>query len=321
MDVTKVVIHSLDLENLRVAYSEKQLNLNTYSDTINLIEKITKSFMNSATISSGILQETSQFKEIINSSFDFMGVARTYAKAWYDRYLLGEDIKASSMIFAQIDYGETVLLVAYEMKSRPAYVGSLNQGLSVDNTLVHESSVISATLGSVNSGFVLDLQTGETLIKVKADQEEDFMDVMDVEIQANTKKTFNIIDGLVRSIAIKRDEDPNLNVMKTKQVVSDNMAVLEEIRPIDLMSAVYPDLDLDETSQIESSLEASFAVDQLQLKDLKRGQTLLKHKVSTESGIEISIPVSDVNLANLYEIQTDEKGQTNIVIKNVGKVI
>lgn len=321
MDVTKAVIHSLDLENRRVAFSEKQLNLNTYSDTIALIEKITKSFQRSATVSQGYLQETSQFKEIINSSFDFMATARNYAKVWYDRVLLGEDIKASSMIFAQIDHGETVLLVAYEMKSRPAYVGSLHQGLSVDNTLVHESNVMNATLGSVNSGFVIDLQTGETLIKVKLEQEEDLMELMDVEIQANTKKTFNIIDGLVRSIALKRSEDPNMNVMKAKQVISDNMVVLEEIRPLDLMSAVYADLDQQETSQIEKSLEEGNAIDQLQLKDLKRGQTLLKHKVSTESGIEISIPVSDVNLANLYEIVTEENGQVNIIIKNVGKVI
>ena len=71
MDITKVVIHSLDLENRRVAFSEKQLNLNTYSDTIALIEKVTKSFLRSSTVSSGYLQETSQFKAIINSSFDW----------------------------------------------------------------------------------------------------------------------------------------------------------------------------------------------------------------------------------------------------------
>lgn len=321
MDVTKVVIHSLDLEQKRVLYSEKQLNLNQYADTIPLLEKLTKSFLNSATVSPGFLQESSQFKGIINQQFDFMKTSHDYAKAWYDRMLLAEELKASSLIFAQIDHGETVLLVAYEMKSRQAYVGSLTQGLHVDHGLVHESNVITPTLGSVNSGFVIDLNTGETLIKVKSDLEEDLMDIMDVEIQANTKKTFNIIDGLVRSIAIKRNEDPNMNVMKAKQVVSDNMAVLEEIKPIDLMNAVYSDLDVVETEQIETSLEASFAIDQLQLKDLKRGQTLLKHKLSTESGIEISIPVSDVNLANLYEIVEDDKGQTNIIIKNVGKVI
>lgn len=321
MDITKVVIHSLDLENRRVAFSEKQLNLNTYSDTIALIEKVTKSFLRSSTVSSGYLQETSQFKAIINSSFDFMGTARAYAKAWYDRALMGEELKPSSMIFAQIDHGETVLLVAYEMKSRQGYVGSLHQGLSVDNTLVHESNVISATLGSVNSGFVIDLQTGETLIKVSGDQEDDMMELMDIEIQANTKKTFTIIDGLVRSIALRREEDPNLNVMKAKQVVSDNMVILEEIRPLDLISAVFTDLNLDETTQIEKGLEEGNAIDQLQLKDLKAGQTLLKHKLSTESGIEISVPVSDVNLANLYEIVTEENGQVNIIIKNVGKVI
>lgn len=321
MDVTKVVIHSLDLENRRVAFSEKQLNLNTYADTIALIEKITKSFLKSAVVSQGYLQETSYFKDIINQSFDFMATARHYAKVWYDRSLLGEDLKPSSMIFAQIDHGETVLFVAFEMKSRPGYVGSLHQGLSVDNTLVHESNVISATMGSVNSGFVIDLQTGETLIKVKADQEDDLMELMDVEIQANTKKTFNIIDGLVRSIAIKREEDPNLNVMKAKQVVTDNMVVLEEIRPFDLLSAVYGELDAQETSQIERGLEEGLAIDQLQLKDLKRGQLLLKHKLSTESGIEISVPISDVNLANLYEVVTQEDGQVNIIIKNVGKVI
>lgn len=321
MDVTKVVIHSLDIEQKRVRYSEKQLNLNNFSDALPFLEKITKSFLNSSNVAQGFLQETSQFKEIIGTQFDFMAVSKHYAKQWYDRVLIGEELKPSSLIFAQIDHGETVLFVAYEMKSRPAYVSNMVEGLSVDFGIVHESNVMSGTMGSVNTGFIIDLQTGETIIKVSAELEDDLMDIMDVEIQANTKKTFNIIDGLVRSIAVKREADPNMQVMKAKQVICDNMVVLEEIRPMDLMHAVYDDLDQNEQAQIESGLEDGRAIDQLQLKDLKKGQVLLKHKISTESGIVISIPVSDVNLANLYEVVTDERGQVNIIIKNVGKVI
>lgn len=321
MDVIKAVIHSLDVEQKRVAYSERQMNLNTYADTTTLIEKITKSFLNSSAVFKAGLDETSMFKDIINTQFDFMKVSRDYAKKWYDRILIGEEIKPSSMIFAQVDYGETVLFVSFEMKSRPAYVGSMKPGLEVDNTLVHESSVISATMGSVKTGFVIDLANGETIVKVHTDYEEDVMELVGCQIFANTKRTFNLVDGLIRSLALTRHEDANLKVMKAKQVVSDNMVVLEEIRPMDLISAVYADLDQGETTRIEGALEESFAIDNLQLKDLKKGQTVLKHKISTESGVEISVPISGVNLANLMEVVTQENGQVDIIIKNVGKVI
>lgn len=321
MDVTKVVIHSLDSDNRAIAYSEKQLNLNTYADTTTLIEKITKSFMNSSSVSKAGLDETSMFNSIINTQFDFMNIAQNFAKQWYTRVLLGDEIKSSSMIFAQVDHGETVLFVCLEMKSRAGYVGSLSQGLSIDNTLVHESNVISASLGSVKAGFVIDLSNGETIIKVHPDQEDDMMELVGCQIYANTKKTFNLVDGLIRTLAIERAEDGNLNVMKAKQIVSDNMVVLEEIRPMDLVSAVYHDLSEVEQQRIDTSLEENFAIDNLQLKDLKKGQTVLKHKIGTESGVEISVPISGVNLADLIEVVTEENGQINIIIKNVGKVI
>ncbi len=321
MDVTKVVIHSLDLEQQRVAYSEHQMNLNTYADTTTLIEKITKSFLNASTVFEAVLNETSPFRSILNTQYNFMEVTKDYAKKWYNHVLLGEDIKASSMIFAQVDHGETSLFVCLEMKSRPAYVGSLSSGMNVDHTLRHESVVISPTMGSVKTGFIIDLITGETLIKASTDDEEMVSDTVDCQIHANTKRTFNILDGLIRGLALTRHEDPNLNVMKAKQVISDNMVVLEEIRPLDLVHAVYTDLDQVETERINQTLEENYAIESLQLKDLKRGQAVLKHKISTEAGIEISIPISGVNLADLFEVEEMENGQTNIIIKNVGKVI
>ena len=61
--------------------------------------------------------------------------------------------------------------------------------------------------------------------------------------------------------------------------------------------------------------------DNLILNDLKRGSIISKHKIVTESGIEIIIPVGDVNIDSILDIVYNEQGQVSIHLNNIGKII
>ncbi len=321
MDIRKVVIHSLDEASRSMVLSQRQVNLNTFQDVENLIEKLLKSFQNSASVSKAILNERSQFKALIGTQFNFLETAHQFAKEWFTLALMGEEVSNTQMIFAQVDQGDTALLVCLEMRSRSAFVKVTESETSIENALVHNHAVISDTFGGVKSGFVLDLNTGDLIVKAKEDLQDQMMDALDCQIYANSKATFNIVDGLVRSISEKRQQEPTQHILKAKQVVSDHMVMLEEIRPDDILSAVYEDLSEAEKIQIDTTLVDEHAAETLLMKDLKRGSIIQKHKIYTESGVEIILPVDGINIHEILEVSVDEKGRTNVLIKNVGKVM
>ena len=321
MAITKVVIHSLDAENKRMLFSERVLNLSQHQEVEALISKLFKSFKNSASTSRALLNETSKFREVLNTKFDFLDTTQTYAKTIFMSRLMGEIVKDSNMVFAQIDEQETTYLLCMEMKSRPAYIKTTEVEQGVENSLKHNMVVLSDTFTSVETGFNLDLSTGELKVKTSIENEELVMEALDCQIIANTKNAFSVVSALVSSISESRQEERTPHILKAKQVLSDHMTYLEEIESKDLLSAVYEDLNDEELSLIDSTLEEHLVQDNLILNDLKRGSIISKHKIVTESGIEIIIPVGDVNIDSILDIVYNEQGQVSIHLNNIGKII
>ena len=53
---------------------------------------------------------------------------------------------------------------------------------------------------------------------------------------------------------------------------------------------------------------------------MNRTQVAKKHKIVTESGIEILIPVEDLDVSSLLEVSKDAEGFTQILIRKTGKI-
>lgn len=314
MDVNKVVVHTLDAQERRMLIAPVQLNLNSSRDIEDLILKLVKSFQTSATVSHAVLNENSKLQALIGSQYDFMNFSSDFAKTWFQSAMLSEDYLSSNLIFAQVDQGDTALLVCLEMRNRSAYI-------KIENDFVHNNDVFNATFSNVKSGFVLDLNDGVLLVKTLLDTKELMEDTLGCVIRANSRETFKVVDAVVDSISESRKELPLLNTLKVKQVITDNQNFIDTVRPDDLVRAVFEDLSETELSIVEASLEEHQATEDIVLKDIKKTSLASKHKIVTESGIEIIVPIDSVDINRILNIEEDEKGQTNINLFNVGKII
>lgn len=314
MDVNKVVVHTLDSHERRMNLAQEQVNLNSSRDIEDLILKITRSFQGSSTISHAILEEDSPLQALINTQYDFMAYSRDYAKAWFQHAMLSEDYLSSNLIFAQVEQGDTLLLVALEMRNRSAYI-------KIEKDFIHNDEVLNATFSNVKSGFILDLNEGILLVKSLQDTKEIMQEILGCQLKANSRETFKVVDAIVDSISESRKELPLLNTLKVKQVITDNQNFIDTVRPDDLVRAVFEDISETELSLVKDSLEENHAEDVIVLKDIKKTSIASKHKIITESGIEIIIPIDSVDINRILKIEEDDKGQTNIILNNIGKII
>lgn len=314
MDVNKVVVHALDAHERRMVLAQNQVNLNTSRDIEDLILKLTKAFQSSSRISHAILSEDSPLQSLIGTQFDFMAYAATFAKTWFQASMLHEDFLSSNLIFAQVEQGDTVLLVCLEMRNRSAYI-------KIEGDFVHNDSVLNATFSNVKSGFVLDLNEGVLLVKTLMETKELMEDTLGCTIKANSRETFQVAATIVDSISESRNERPVLNTLRVKQVITDNQNFIDTVRPDDLVRAVFEDLSETELTLVQSALEENSAEDEINLKDIKKTSLASKHKIITESGIEIIVPIDSVDIGRILSIVEDESGQTNITLNNVGKII
>lgn len=314
MDVSKVIVHSLDAHERRMVLAQAQVNLNSSKDIEDLILKLTKSFQSSSGISRAILDEDSPLQNLIGQQFDFMEYSKSFAKTWFQSAMLSEDYLSSNLIFAQVDQGDTALLVCLEMRNRSAYI-------KIDGDFVHNDSVWNATFSNVKSGFVLDLNEGVLLVKTLMDTKDLMEATLMCELKANSRETFQVVDTLVDAISEQRNERPLMNTLRVKQVVTDNQNFIDTVRPDDLVRAVFEDLSETELSLIHASLEEHHAEDDIVLKDLRKTTIASKHKIITESGIEIIVPIDSVDISRILSVVEDDEGQTNIILNNIGKII
>lgn len=314
MEVNKVVVHVLDAHERRMVLSPVQVNLNSSRDIEDLILKLVKSFQSSSSISHALLNEDSKLQSLIGVQFDFMNYASSFAKTWFQSAMLSEDYVSSNLIFAQVEQGDTVLLVCLEMRNRSAYI-------KIEDNFVHNEEVLNATFSNVKSGFILDLNDGVLLVKTLLDTKDLMEDTLGCVIRANSRETFQVVDTLVDTISESRKELPLLNTLKVKQVITDNQNFIDTVRPDDLVRAVFEDLSETELSVVHASLEEHHATEDIVLKDLRKTSIASKHKIITESGIEIIVPIDAVDINQILKIEVDEKGQTNLVLNNVGKII
>lgn len=314
MDVNKVVVHALDAHERRMVIAQNQVNLNTSRDIEDLILKLTRAFQSSSRISHAIVLETSPLQSLIGVQIDFMAYASGFAKTWFQASMLHDEYVSSNLIFAMVDQGDTTLLVCLEMRNKSAYI-------KIADDFVHNDSVLNATFSNVKSGFVLDLNEGILLVKIVQETKDLMEETLGCSIKANSRETFQVVDTLVDAISESRNERPLLNTLRVKQVITDNQNFIDTVRPDDLVRAVFDDLSETELTLVHSSLEENMAEDDIVLKDIKKTSLASKHKIITESGIEIIVPIDSVDIGRILSIEEDESGQTNIILNNVGKII
>ncbi|QIK70011.1 nucleoid-associated protein [Erysipelothrix sp. HDW6C] len=321
MDVNKAIIHAIDSDLKSVILSEFPMNLNNAKAIETYILKLVKGLVGSTSSSKAKLGENSSLNNLLNTQLNFVESTQKIAREWFEHNVQSMDYVGTNLIFALIDLDESVALVMFELLNKDGFIKITQNQHGVENSLVHNHAILPSTFSSIPAAFMLNLGSAELTLKYNAENKDRIESLLDCTIIANSKDSFRVVGTLVDYISEQRDEDGFKNIVKAKQVITDNIEFFDEIEPKQILKEVFEDLSDDEESIVSATFEDHNVVDMIDLKTMKRTSVAKRHRIKTESGIEIILPLDILDVSDIVDIKTDINGRVTIELKDIGKIV
>lgn len=318
MQVVKVIVHSVDNNLDTVVLSKRQINLNQNVELDGLILKFTKGILKSSASSIGVLSEDSIFKQEVSEEFSFMEHSTKIAQEWFDHYEGNTKHTALNLIFALVMDTDTTHFAMFEVNSKP---GFLRTSDTEENVIEYNSGIMSDSLAGVKTAFVLDIITHEMKVRHTLDTQEYLEEMLSFETIPNTKKNLEILDAMVDYVSEKREEDVTKNAIRSKQLILDNSELFEEVEPKRILETVFNDLDSEELDFINETMEEAKMSPLIPSSEVAKLSARKKHRIRTETGIDVVLPLDSLKLEDMLEIKENDDGSIDLLLKNVGAIV
>ncbi len=318
MQVVKVVVHSVDNNLDTVVLSKRQINLNQNVELDSLILKFTKGILRSTASYEGILSEDSIFRQDDEGEFKFMEHTTKLAKEWFDHYVANTKHTALNLIFALVMDTDTTHFAMFEVSSKPGFLRTAEMD---ENNIEYNSSIMNDSLASVKTAFVLDIVSHDLKVRHTLDTQDLLEEMLEFETIPNTKKNLEILDAMVDYVSEKREEDITQNAIRSKQLILDNSELFEEVEPKRILETVFENLDEEEELFIKETMDESKMSPLIPSDEVSKLSARKKHRLKTETGIDLVLPLDSLQLDDMLEIIKNDDGSTDILIKNVGSIV
>lgn len=321
MNITKAVVHTLDNDCSTIIMSEQPLSLNNNTSVEIYLEKLVKGILNSVSVSDTNLGLNTYFQDFVGQTFPFLDATQRIAKDWFNNIKAQGDAKPCNLVFVQADKEDVSYLCVFEIRNKDGYIKFTQNQTSTENTILYNQGILPSTFASVKGALLLNLNDGALRVRHRPNNREFLELLLDCKMIANAKESFKVVDSLVHYISDLREDDRLTNAIKARSIITENVEIYDEIEPAQIVKEVFKQLSDDETKVMETSFEANNLGKFMNLKAVNRSSMIRKHRIITESGIEVLLPLDTLDITHMVDIQENENGKTTITLKNVGKIL
>lgn len=321
MNITKAVVHTLDNDCNTIILSEQALNLNNNTSVEIYLEKLVKGILNSVSVSSTHLGINTYFQDYVGQTFPFLESSKRIAQDWFANVKARGEAKPSNLVIVQADKDDVSFLCVFEVHNKDGYIKFTQNQANTENTILYNQGILPSSFASVKGAFLLNLNDGSLKVRYRSNNREFLETLLDCKMIANAKESFQVVDSLVHHFSDKRNEDRLTNAIKARSVITDNLELFDAIEPAQILKEVFPVMDDNEVSIMDQSFTANHVGDYINLKEVNRSSMIRKHRIITESGIEIILPLDIVDVTHIVDIQENENGNATITLRGVGKIL
>lgn len=321
MKIQRLIIHSLD-ENLETEIlSDKQMNLNENASIEDYIKGFAKSCLNSSATYTGRLNPESLFHEIINEKFEFIEWSQKISKKHFAFHKTQEASKNLNLLYSLLEHGGDLYLAGFEVHGKGGFMRVSKKEESLANQIVHNAMILPNTFASVQSAFMLNLSSGDLHLKGKVEHEAFFIELFDCQVIANSKTAYSTMQAAIEEVMEEREQESFEKVIHLKEILSTVASEFDLVSSSDVLEEVLEGLNDRESMRVKESFDDENVEDDLDLRKLRKSRILSRHRIKTESGIEIILPLNELDLESVFLVEENPDGSRDIRIKNIGKLM
>ncbi len=327
--IEKAILHILDFSSGSAAYSDALLPETT--GCYEFLEKHMDKACKSQSAKPGRFVEGSRFAAWLDSlsegELDFIAFSKEAGKALEDALLHADVAGTLDLIFVEAWIEEKKTLAIIKCTNHMGYTHQITTGESgVQTDIVNTASVLPAPSQRVEEFALIDMETRDILVQGKRyalDGDACYIlpeILLEATLAPSPQETLKSLSKTAEQVADAYGVDKIQVESAVKNFISENMEEGDVIDVLEAGKEIFKEnpsmqADFDEAIR-ESGFEEPVRVDpEATMKKVSR------HKLKTDTGIELTIPTDYMGSTEYVEFVTNEDGTLSITLKHISNII
>jgi len=329
IDLKRAILHIGDVHSVLAILSEKELNLRD-ERIVNYISKHIEKLLKDPRIKKGgfkargvFAEEMARYKE---GSIDFIKMSSIIAEG-YLKYIFESDEENNvDIIFVEFAHNEENFIGLIELKSIQAYTHNVNNSNNmVSNEIIRHFAILPSISQKLKSfAFVnTDTESISFIDKTRLLNGQDTYILKDMILKCSNSVSVKETMDAIKSIAITISDESGQNsakiLAKTKNMIRENSEISSELNVEELGEMVF-DFSDDLKHKYSEAIKDYGIKGSLSMDKSYAARTTKNHKIKTDTGISITIPVEYFHDSDFVEFENNPDGTISISLKRIGEI-
>lgn len=328
INIQHAILHILDFNSGVTVFSDQELSTGGSVETF-LLKHIEKS-LHDANLKSGIFYDNSKWKGLLssylNEEISFVEFTKKLANQAYTVLCGSEKLDSSDLLFLDLTIEGERKIVFFKCNNRTGFVHQICQDESgIKNEIINHYAILPALSQKIDECAFISSDTLEiqfTDKKYTIDGQSGYLladFLLECEYQISAKESLKIVDTIAKKVAEDHNVDSVAAAVKTKSYLVDHIEA-DYINPEALCKEIFPSAPLLQQQYMEEIKTAGLPAQVRIEKELalRKGKS---HRIKTDTGIEIIIPIEYFENPDYIEFINHPNGTVSINVKNIAKLI
>lgn len=327
--IHKAILHILDFNSGVTVFSEAELDTGSPSVATYISRHLEKSY-DDQTAKSGEFHQNSQFRQYImnylSEQLSFYDFSLYAAQQMYTVIAQADVLDSADLLVCDVSIEGKRLVVLLKCNNRVGFTHQVVQdNEQIRNDIIHHYAILPSLSQKIDEYAFIDADTLAILFvdkKRTINGEDAYVlseKILECTSKISPKETMNLVSTITRTVAEKHGENTVAAVSKAKNYIVANTETSEYLDPAALGREVFqssPLLQQEYMREMENAgLTETVKIDKEFAR--KKGE---KHKIKTDTGIEISFPVDYFQNKDYMEFINNPDGTISIQLKNIAKI-
>lgn len=328
--VEQAILHILDFTGGEAVLSGKALDLS--ENVREFIVKHVEKTVGSQDAKTGTFYENSEFagelSKYLSDEMDFVAFSQRIAQQMFTALNRCEGIACGDFFVCQLRVADEPKLALLKCTSNQGYIHQVNvsENGGIEIEVMNSTGLLPSLSQRIEEFAYINVDTREVKFKAKKyvmDGSSVFVlpELILECVQApSPRETLKEINKVVQKVAEAYCQDQVETAAAMKSYIAENLPEDGELDPQKVGEAVFsehPSMQADYKQEMENAgFNEPVRVDtEATLKKMR------KHKLSTDTGIELVIPTEFFENTEFVEFYRDEDGFMSITLKNIQNII
>ena len=327
--IDKAILHILDFNSGMTVYSDEELTVQDSIETF-LLKHIEKSW-GSQDAKPGTFYDDSHcaqlVKEYLSGEMSFVPFSKELTKKLEDAFVHAEEMASSDVIVADVRIDDRRQIVIFKSNSHIGYTHQVNQTeAGIKNEIINHYSIMPNLSQKMEEFAFIDTESKEISVTAKKYTIDGnsilvFPEILlECSLTPSPKEAIKNLSKTAAKVAEAYGQDKVATEAAVKSYVTENMQNTDELDLVEAGKEIFkenPSMQADFDNAIK---EAGFT-EPVKMDQEATIKKMCKHKLKTDTGIELTIPSEYFDNTEFMEFHNNEDGTLSIMLKHIGNIV